>query len=304
MPAAENAASFHFEIDAPKGVQIAEASLLAGRPTSAAKPSFDRVRGGFSTAGLHVIEVPNGSLSRAQVDLQVVNSGWLMTSTLSCWAIFGLLLAFLVHRVVLNRAGDLPVIILLALAGAAVALIAQSDAHPLAAHLLKWTRSLATIVAAVPLIATTFIAFGVVAPAHVGPALSAAVITSGSVALFLSAVCLLSWRRLHRIIISPWEQNSRPQREHRAPPPPPQNYNDAAESYHYTKAAMRVDSAEGWHRDFFWDDEFERSLIAALELQSGRHAGRNPKSFLRPEGNVIAPGIYAPRGPAINVPEC
>lgn len=46
VPAAENTDSFHFEIDAPKGVQITEASLLAGRPGQA-RLSLDHGQGGF-----------------------------------------------------------------------------------------------------------------------------------------------------------------------------------------------------------------------------------------------------------------
>lgn len=65
VPAAENAASFHFEIDAPEGVQIVEASLLAG-PPGGENPSFDHVQGCFPTVGLHVIEVPNWSRPRNQ----------------------------------------------------------------------------------------------------------------------------------------------------------------------------------------------------------------------------------------------
>ena len=57
VPAAENTDSFHFEIDAPKGIQITQASLLAGRPKQD-RLSLDHVQGGFPTVGLHVIEVP------------------------------------------------------------------------------------------------------------------------------------------------------------------------------------------------------------------------------------------------------
>ena len=75
VPAAENAASFHFEIDAPEGVQILEASLLAGLPGNP-NPSFDHVQGSFPTVGLHVIEVPKGSLSRVQIGLPQAHPWW------------------------------------------------------------------------------------------------------------------------------------------------------------------------------------------------------------------------------------
>ena len=67
-PAAENAASYHFEVHAPAGVAIDAATMLAGRPDDAkAKrpPSIDQVTGGLPTVDLHVIDVERGSLSRA-----------------------------------------------------------------------------------------------------------------------------------------------------------------------------------------------------------------------------------------------
>jgi hypothetical protein len=272
VPGAENAASFHFEIDAPKGVQIVEASLLAGPPRGL-NPAFDRVRGCFSTVGLHVIEVPNGSLSRAQIGLQVANRGWLLTSMFSCWAVFGFLLAFAIHRAALKLTGDLPVVILIALAAAVAGFVAQSDAHGLAAHLLKWARSLALIAAVLPLVAMTFIAFEAAAPTHVGPALWSAVGVSGAIALLLLVVCGCSWWRQRKSVQSPWEQD---RKRHKFPSPPEQ-FEDAEETYHYNKPAMRVDTAEGWHKDFQWDKESEQELVAGL---------RRPLSHVRYSANV------------------
>lgn len=275
VPAAENTASFHFEIDAPKGIQIAEASLLAGRP-KAPEPSLDHVRGGFPTVGLHVIEVPNGSLSRAHIGLQVVTRGWLMTSMLSSWAVFLLLLAFATHNSVLKQTGDLPTVILVALASGVAVIIAQPDSHGLAAHLLRWARALATIAVALPLVAMTFIVFESVHPGHVPPALWSGVGIGGVIAIFLSVVCLASWRRLRQrtVILSPWEQ-----RHTRKDIPEPLESFEAAETkYHYNKPAMRVDSAEGWHTEFHWNKEAEKQLIDALTKQELAHhspSGRN-----------------------------
>ena len=266
VPAAENTASFHFEIDAPKGVQITEASLLAGRPAEP-KPSLDHVRGGSPTVGLHVVEVPNGSLSRAHIGLQVVTRGWLMTSMLSSWTVFALLLAFAMHDSVLKQAGDLPTVILVALASGVAAIIARPDAHGLAAHLLRWTRALVSISVALPLVATTFIVFGSVHPNHVPPALWTAVGTSGVIAAILTFVCLASWWRQGRVICSPWEQN----RARNDIPVPPEDFGTAEKNYQYDKPAMRLDSAEGWHTKFVWNKEAEIQLTAALEEQQWGH---------------------------------
>lgn len=259
VPAAENAASFHFEIDAPKGVQVAEASLLAGRP-KCADPSFDHVRGGFPTVGLHVIEVPNGSLSRAQIGFQVVTRGWVMTSMLSSWVVFGLLLAFAMHGSFLKKNSELPVLILLALAGGVAGLLAQSNAHGLAAHLLKWTRSLATLSAALPVVATTYIAFDSVHPDRVAPALWAVVGVGGAIALLLTGVCLLSWRRQRKDVQSPWEQS----RGRTKMPRRPEDFATAKKEYGYDRPAMRVDSPEGWHTEFVGNHLAEAELVEAL----------------------------------------
>jgi len=259
VPAAENAASFHFEIDAPKGLQIVEASLLAG-PPGGAEPAFDRVTGCFPTVGLHVIEVPNGSLSQAQIGLQVAIRGWLLTSLASCVAVFGFLLAFAIHSHVIKQTSDLSVAILIALAAAAAGFVAQSDAHELAAHLLKWTRSLALIAAVLPLVAMTFIAFEGTAPTHVAPALWSAAGVSGAIAFLLAVVCFCSWRRQRKSIRSPWEQDHRNQEFES----PPDEFYAAEKKYRYTKPAMRVDTAEGWHKDFLLTKRSEQELADAL----------------------------------------
>jgi hypothetical protein len=263
VPAAENTASFHFEIDAPPGVEIAEASLLAGRPDDENKePSFDHVQGGFPTVGLHVIEVPNGSLSRVQVGLQVVTRGWLMSSMLSCWAVFGLLLAFALHQPnVMFQKGTVSAPILIALAGGIAALIAQSDTHPLAAHLLRSARSLATIAVILPLVAVTYITL--VPTTRVSGALWGAAAASGVIAALLSTVCYLSWKRQRKSVRSPWEQS----RAFSTSPPRPATFDKAAKEHGYDKPAMRVDSAEGSHTEFLWDEESERQLIDSLKRQ-------------------------------------
>ena len=273
VPSAENTASFHFEIDAPPGVQIVEASLLAGRPNDE-KPSFDHVQGGFPTVGLHVIEVPNGSLSRAQIGLQVVNRGWLMTSMLSSWAVFGLLLAFALHqRAVRNDVGGVPPLVLVTLAGAIAGLIAQSDAHALAAHLLRWARSLATVAVVLPLVATTYIALEPELTKRISFALWGATAISGLIALTLSAVCSLGWRRQRKSISSPWEQN----RAFPKLPPTPGNFDKGTVENNYDKPAIRVDSAEGWHTEFLWDAASEQQLIDVLKSRRRlEHLSFNP----------------------------
>ena len=151
------------------------------------------------------------------------------------------------------------------------ALIAQPDVHGLAGHLLKWVRVLATAAVALPLVAMTFIMFESAHPTHLPPALWTAVGAGAAIAVTLSAVCLTSWRRQReqKVVCSPWEQN----RAREDVPKRPESFEEAENKYGYRKAAMRVDSAEGWHTDFLWDQQAEDELIASLSRQdSAYHA--------------------------------
>src|SRR3954447_10460952 len=105
VPAAEHTASYHFELEAPPGVLIESAALVAGRPNgnpeeprvhpdaphadatlppardqaledAAHRFAVDHVVGAQPRVNLHVVDVPFGSLSRAQAKLIVDPRGW------------------------------------------------------------------------------------------------------------------------------------------------------------------------------------------------------------------------------------
>jgi hypothetical protein len=87
-PAAEHSRSYHFEVRAPVGTEIVSAQILAGRPgpdPGPPWPSVDVVTGRFSTVDLHVVDVPRGCLSRAQVDLRVAFDSWLVLAVAAAW---------------------------------------------------------------------------------------------------------------------------------------------------------------------------------------------------------------------------
>jgi hypothetical protein len=161
VPAAELAASFHFEVSAPPDVSIVEASLLAGLPNlylrespeddrhaweSASdgwpmrrRPSFDSIGGGYPTVDLHVADVPLGSLSRAQVSLQASTTGWLTTAVASTWlATATLLVGFIAD----SPAGDVATTVLIGFAAAMVAALARPDPHRMVTRLLSLVRVL------------------------------------------------------------------------------------------------------------------------------------------------------------------
>ena len=185
VPAAELAASFHFEVSAPPDVSIVEASLLAGPPnlymgespeedlrawksssngrTLRRRPSFDSVDGGYPTVDLHVIDVPLGSLSRAQVSLQASTTGWLTTAVASTWlATATLLVGFLAN----SPAGDLATTVLIGFAAAMVAALARPDPHRMVTRLLSLVRVLVGASAVLTLGGAVAVAFAGGGVAH------------------------------------------------------------------------------------------------------------------------------------------
>jgi hypothetical protein len=185
-PGAELAASFHLEITAPPEVSIVEASLLAGqpnlrfdedpdedrrqwkqwragldedapsrRPRPRRRPSFDSVSGGYPTVDLHVADVPFGSLSRAQVELQASPSGWLATAWLAALLATLVLFAASLGRVT----EDLPTLVLVTYAAAMVTVVVRPDPHVMVTRLLAYLRMLAGASAVLTLSGALAVAF-------------------------------------------------------------------------------------------------------------------------------------------------
>ena len=165
VPAAENSASYHFEFTAPHGVRIVKASLLAGRQNDPDRHvSADHVVGHSPTVGLHAVEVPNGSLCRAQVDLRIQTSGWLTTIVVSCWLIFLVLLSVCYHSLLQppqlapNQVTNVIVLLITTSAGVAT-LIYQRDFRGVAARMVARMRALAAMATSLPIIAAGFLVY-------------------------------------------------------------------------------------------------------------------------------------------------
>ena len=170
---AELAASFHVEITAPPEVSIVRADLLADTPNLRfdesgpeadrrkcqeerdrprprpwrlrRRPSYDSVGGGYPTVDLHVADVPWGSLSRAQVELQASPAGWLAAAwVVTLIATVTLFAAFFANPTE-NAAVELPTAVLLAFAAAMVAVVWRPDPHVMVTRLLGRLRILAAI---------------------------------------------------------------------------------------------------------------------------------------------------------------
>jgi hypothetical protein len=278
VPTAENTTSFHFEIEAPPGVDIVEASILAGVPDEGSeesrnsnRPSFDRSCRPLPTVGLHVTGVPNGSSSRAQVDLQVATRGWYTMMLLSCWATFLWLAAILWHAHTIKAPAD-TVAVLAGVAAAVATVIAQGEFRGMAGRLLGLARALAAVEAVLPLIVATLFVFN---SANRFRELSALTFVAGIITLAIS----ISWLRARLRLGSSWlrtrlrlgpsrlwgvlplrsDQGSGSPWEMAADldplTDPPKNFWEAARKYGYTAPAIRVDSAEGWHEEFRWTEK-------------------------------------------------
>jgi hypothetical protein len=187
VPAAELAASYHFEVTAPPNVSIVDATLLAGRPNLHAhpnlpghdlawyqspandqrrhrrRPSYDRIRGGYPTVNLHVVDVPHGSLSRAQISLQARPDGWLATAVGAAWlATLTVAAAWFANP----PKGDQGSTILISFAAAMVAVLARPDPHRMVTRLLAPVRYLAATSAACTLTGAIVLAFASRHSAH------------------------------------------------------------------------------------------------------------------------------------------
>jgi hypothetical protein len=170
IPSAENCASYHFEFTAPTGLGISSAALLAGRPnagTTRKAVSWDRVENPGQSAGLHAVEIPNGSLCRAQVDLRIPSRGWLATLTLSTWAIAIVMCSVLFHaRLFGSDAREWSidqvtniVLLLVTVTVGAVTYVAQHHAGDVVARMVSGLRVVGAASLTIPAMATMLLVY-------------------------------------------------------------------------------------------------------------------------------------------------
>jgi hypothetical protein len=299
VPAAELAASFHFEISAPPEVSIVNAALLAGRPSPEPKepepapaatmkdrerrrPSFDAISGGYPTVDLHVADVPYGSRSRAQVEVEARVTGWFGTAVFASWLASAILLFSYLAR---PQAAVGSTLLASFAAGLAVMLVRQ-DPHRLVTRLLSKVRQLATFAAVLALAAAVVMASN--NPARVQGWLLGLFLASLVPTTLISVSCLLALRRSQwaKIKESPWELH-RPRRSklESADPELPAQLKDKNrhetlarimedEEYPYDWAhhelkfdepAIRVASSEGDRIRYLWDKSFARAFQHRLD---------------------------------------
>jgi hypothetical protein len=275
VPGAENAASYHLELTAPEGVEVVRARLLAGRPNELGRPyTNDRVVGHTATVGLHGVEVPSGSLCQAQVDFRVTSRGWLTNAFFSC-ALVAAVLVWLVcqasaHATAWPTGQITNIIALLITTAAAVgAMIAHSSFNGVAARMVARLRGLAAIAVAQPILAAGALAFaeevdsgvqlnnGTLAVLGTATLVALGVFMLIGLALVFSLFC----ERKGYKEASPWDMTTDDDKEE----PPVKNYEDALKKYRFTRSAITILSAEGWHERYAWTTEQQDAAVQALE---------------------------------------
>ena len=128
------------------------------------RPPFDSISaGGYPTVDLHVVDVPFGSLARAQVRLQASFTGWLMTAVASTWLATATLLAGFLAR---KPDGSVATTVLITFAAAIVALLARQDPHQMVTRLVSHVRSFAGLSALLTLAGAVAFAFASADVAH------------------------------------------------------------------------------------------------------------------------------------------
>lgn len=267
VPSAENATSYHFEITAPSGVRIVKATLLAGRPNQEEKRiSADGVTGHSTIVGLHAVEIPFGSLCRAQVDLRVPARGWLTTLTVSCLLVLVLLGSVTGNLFVVGGWTDTQVtnvvLMLITLSAGAATYVAQRDAGGVAARMVARLRLLGVLSIALPAVGAGFLVFYGVDSLGTEVLETVLALLTG-VALVLAVFVAVVWERSFRegrleVKTSPWDMtNSTP---HVAP----SSYHTAVKELQFDTPAVVIDSAEDWRHRYGWSDDLQKCATEAL----------------------------------------
>ena len=278
-PAAENAASYHFEVHAPAGVAIDSATMLAGRPDEArAKrpPSIDQVTGGLPTVDLHVIDVERGSLSRAQVDLRLAADSWLTLATACAW-LTAVALFWAASRLGApgNRENDAASALFITFTVALAAILWRPPEHRMAMRLLSKVGLMAYTSCLLLLMAAAMFVF------EKDRRLSGMLQLLGAFGVLVAALLTITLVRvLHAArrdtILSPWEQgrgvaDELEDAKHNSATH--ETFKAASEDLGFTTPAIKVASAEASAPTLTLDDQLVRELRALVARGAGRPGG-------------------------------
>jgi hypothetical protein len=303
IPGAECAASYHLEIASPPGLQIVQAALLAGRPNNPERhASEDVVTGHTPVVGLHAVEIPNGSLCRAQIDLGVPTRGWLAAMAASSMAICGVLLSVAMHTRFLGNEDAINNLdlILVSTAAAAATIVTQRSAGGVAERFVTGLRALGTACILLPLVVAGIITYADLAGSRhlerntwlaTGAALAIVVI-------LLGALVRSWWSQRHAVAReSPWDQtdSSRDEGTIRSPRP---DFMASLDQLGFDTPAVGVRSAEGWFERYEWNDELQWQAVTRLRTA---HAQRLRPPTCLSVNDLCSSGMCVPEHTQISL---
>jgi hypothetical protein len=290
VPGAENASSYHLELTAPEGIEVIDARLLAGRPNQRnGRYTHDRLLGNTSTAGLHGVEVPNGSLCQAQFDFRVSSQGWLTSAVFACGIVALVLWSLQIpaQRETWSAGQVTNVIALLITTAAAVgAVIAHSSFSGVAARMIARLRGLAALAVAQPVVVAGALAYaqeedsGTSAVRIDGAARTVLWVSTGIacavfllIALALALSLRVEWRGYRQA--SPWDMTVDDDRHNFKPI----SYAEDFKKSKFQRSAIGILSAEGWHERYAWNNENQDETVQALKALAS-----NPAAGMYDEG--------------------
>ncbi len=290
VPTAERGASYHFEMVAPEGGRIGQATLIAGRPNEKTRNfTEDHVEHDTLHVGLHAVEVPPGSQCRAQVELRVQSAGWLAVMALSALAITAVLGSVLFHLETQDGQGQEQynnvIVLLVATAAAAATFVAHREFGGVAARLVAGVRAAAAVCMALPVVAAGFLAYTQQQPTEppeerTATALLWLSVSAGGITLYLAVVWFLSWWVEHaERIRSPWdmtEYDAAADDSKRRHQNPSESLEGALERHRFLKLAIGLGSSEAWHEWYDVTEQRQKQVKEALEGMLEPRAGRVP----------------------------
>lgn len=288
-PSAERAASYHFEFFSPDGLQIREAALLAGRPNAGADQrspdvvSIDNASGG-TTVGLHAVEVPTQSLCRVQLELYIGSRGWLGTLLASCVAAAAVLWFTFFQT---YHGGDDQwhsdqvtnlVLFLVTISAGAATYVAATHQNAVTGRMLTGLRLAGTIAMSLPAVVAGWMAYlGQGVQNGFGSDLETtfrvATATGAGVATLITAVVCgafvraryFEWQESRlRIRRSPWDQAGLGADTTSDSYDRTAGFRSLVREVGFHKQAIGVDSSEGWHDTYQWNDGLQAAAVAYL----------------------------------------
>lgn len=295
VPSAETCASYHFEFRAPTGMAVDGADLLAGRPNQPEgeepRVSTDSVSDPGHSVGLHAVEVPAGSLCRAQVDLRIPRRGWLSTVLLSMMATTAVMVAVVLFAQSSetqqewdsDRATNV-IVLLVSVAAATATYVAQQHATDIMNRLARGLRGVAAVAMAVPAVAAAIITLrwkpdnDSAPPVRWLTGLTVVATASLLIVLVVFGALWLRERRSPQRRASPWDMThvslagdprcgdhapgGRKEGEHLDLAD--RSFRECARVLGFDRAAVGVYSAEGWLEHYRWSDAAQEAAVRKL----------------------------------------